>query len=191
MYVSEDTDKQEQETKEGAMPFLHLSVDWVFLNTLLCQAAHMKACSQVIARMDPKVPPPSAKSTGKGRVWKTLPEGIYLHSSKLKQTANKTRLTFHVLTCTKKKILFLFHSTSLHLFFFESMSFSKLLLGRSSHKAFFLPHLEAFPPSSLPGIPESILAIENVKNEEKQRRVQVLRQVESCPAALTSHSLQG
>lgn len=47
------------------------------------------------------------------------------------------------------------------------MSFSKLLVGRSSHKAFFLPHLEAFPPSSLPGIPDSILAIENVKNEEK------------------------
>lgn len=35
-------------------------------------------------------------------------------------------------------------------------------------KAFFFHHRQcASPPSTLPGIPESILAIENVKNEEK------------------------
>lgn len=74
-------------------------------------------------------------------------------------TANKTCLTFHVLTCTKKK--------SSTYFSLSPCVFLQTLGGTEHTQSLFSSTSEAFPPSSLPGIPDSILAIENVKNEEK------------------------
>lgn len=99
-----------------------------------------------------------------------MPEGIYLHVARIQTLTNMPQQTQHPSRSTSSHVqkipLFFPRFTSIILFSFVSLS--KLLVARSSHKVFFF-HLRqcASPPSSLPGIPESILAIENVKNEEK------------------------
>lgn len=57
-------------------------------------------------------------------------------------------------------------SPSLVILHFMPLSFPVLPRWDGARtKPFSLPPRRAFPPRSLPGIPESILAIENVKNE--------------------------
>lgn len=57
-------------------------------------------------------------------------------------------------------------SPSLVILHFMPLSFPVLPRWDGAYtKPFSLPPRRAFPPRSLPGIPESILAIENVKNE--------------------------
>lgn len=63
----------------------------------------------------------------------------------------------------KSSVFISFYIT--HLIFLRV--FLHTLGGTELTQSLFSSTSEAFPPSSLPGIPESILAIENVKNEEK------------------------
>ncbi len=54
-----------------------------------------------------------------------------------------------------------------HLIFLRVCVLLRTLGGNELTQSLFSSTSDASPPSSLPGIPESILAIENVKNEEK------------------------
>lgn len=67
----------------------------------------------------------------------------------------------------KTCLCFCFLSPSLIIFYLVPLSFSIFPSGTGLAQSLFSSTTGAFPPCSLPGIPESILAIENVKNEEK------------------------
>lgn len=85
------------------------------------------------------------------------------HWSKLKQICHSKQNILNI-PCPylyQKKKLLLFHPASVILFLLVCVSLSTLGGTRLTQSLFF------FPPSSLPGIPESILTIQNVKNEEK------------------------
>lgn len=56
-----------------------------------------------------------------------------------------------------------------HFIFLTLRVYFQTLSGTALTQSLFYSTSETFPPRSLPGIPESILAIENVKNEEKAK----------------------
>lgn len=88
-----------------------------------------------------------------------------------KRSQQKTCLIFRSGTCARlaqcpPPPLLCVLSPSLVILHFMPLSFPVLPRWDGAHtKPFSLPPRRAFPPRSLPGIPESILAIENVKNE--------------------------
>lgn len=111
--------------------------------------------------------PPPAKSTGVERVWNI--KGIYLHTVLIRTQTNmpqQTQHPSHSLSSHVQKFL-CFSCVVHHSSYFFCPSQNSQWQGTHTKPFFFHLRQCASPPSFLPGIPESILAIENVKNEEK------------------------
>lgn len=149
------------------------SVNCDLVNTPLGRAVlcQMKACSQVIAHIDwaalkchrPALRAPESEECEK----QCLAASILTHPNLTKwATANKNCFRLSALTCMNKYIFFYF---VYHLIFLTFCVYFQTHSGTALTQSLFYSTSEAFPPSSLPGIPESILAIENVKNEEKAK----------------------